>query len=279
MKPPRLAYERPATLRDAIDSLRDPTRHAMAIAGGQSLIPLLNLRMASPDAVIDIRALPELNAVREEADSVFIGAATTHSAMEDGEVIDPARGLMRFVAQGIAYRAIRHRGTLGGSVALADPAADWPGCLVALGASAMIAGPDGTRVEPVSQLIRDTYTTSLVSGELIVGFEVPKLSDTGRWGHAKVARKSGAYAESIAIVVRDQARAVCSVVLTGADSRPKLMRNTISYLLETKSESSPDLRSAVQRDLRGSMSDTDPYRTRCHIATVMRAIIQAEQRP
>ncbi|MCZ2414904.1 MAG: FAD binding domain-containing protein [Burkholderiales bacterium] len=279
MKPPRFTYERPATLQEAIGSLRDPARNAAAIAGGQTLITLLNLRLASPDALVDIRAIPELNAVREEADSVFIGAATTHSALEDGEVADPARGLMRLVAQGIAYRAIRHRGTLGGSVALADPAADWPGCLVALGASAVIAGPAGTRVERVSGLIRDTYTTSLGSGELIVGFEVPRLSDSGRWGHAKAARKSGAYAESIAVVVRDQARAVCSVVLTGADSRPKPMQNTASYVLGTKSVSLPDLQAAVQRDLHGSMSDADPYRTRCHIATVTRAVLQAEHRP
>lgn len=279
MKPPRFTYERPATLQEAIGSLQDPARNAAAIAGGQTLITLLNLRLASPDALIDIRAIPELNAVREEADSVFIGAATTHSALEDGEVADPARGLMRLVAQGIAYRAIRHRGTLGGSVALADPAADWPGCLVALGASAVIAGPAGTRVERVSELIRDTYTTSLGSGELIVGFEVPRLSDSGRWGHAKVARKSGAYAESIAVAVRDQARAVCSVVLTGADSRPKPMQNTASYVLGTKSVSLPDLRAAIQRDLHGSMSNADPYRTRCHIATVTRAVLQAEHRP
>lgn len=279
MKPPRFTYERPATLQAAIGSLQDPTRNAVAIAGGQTLITLLNLRLASPDALIDIRVIPELNAVREEGDSVFIGAATTHSALEDGEVADPARGLMRLVAQGIAYRAIRHRGTLGGSVALADPAADWPGCLVALGASAVIAGPAGTRVERVSELIRDTYTTSLGSGELIVGFEVPRLSDSGRWGHAKVARKSGAYAESIAVVVRDQARTVCSVVLTGADSRPKSMQNTASYVLGAKSVSLPDLRAAIQRDLHGSMSDADPYRTRCHIATVTRAILQAEHRP
>lgn len=209
----------------------------------------------------------------------LIGAATTHSALEDGAVPDPGRGLMRLVAQGIAYRAIRHRGTLGGSVALADPAADWPGCLVALGANALVAGPAGTRTEPVSELIRDTYTTSLGSGELIVGFEIPRLGDSGRWGHAKVARKSGAYAESIAVVVRDRARAACSVVLTGADPCPKPMRNTAAYVLEARSVSLPDLRAAIQRDLDGSMSDADPYRTRCHIATVTRAVLQAGQHP
>lgn len=279
MKPAHFAYERPATLREAIDSLKDPTRNAIAIAGGQTLIPLLNLRLSSPDALVDIRAIPELNVVRQEGDSIFIGAATTHSALEDGEVVDPARGLMKFVAQGIAYRAIRHRGTLGGSVALADPAADWPGCLVALGATAVIAGPAGTREEYVSTLIRDTYTTSLVNGELIVGFKVPRLSESSRWGHSKVARKSGAYAESIAVVVRDQARAVCSVVLTGTDPRPRSMHSTASYLHGAKSVSLPDLRAAIQRDLDVSTLDADPYRTRCHIATVTRAVLQAEHHP
>src|SRR5690606_17596567 len=117
-KPAAFSYERAASLASALALLNGSDRFAQALAGGQSLIALLNLRLAAPELLVDLRGIPELNVAEETPSAVFLGAATTHSAIEDGKVPDPSRGLMKVVASGIAYRAIRNRGTIGGSVAL-----------------------------------------------------------------------------------------------------------------------------------------------------------------
>ena len=113
---------------------------AKVLAGGQTLGPMLNLRLAQPALLVDITRIPELAAVSEDADAVTIGATVTHAAIEDGRVPDPTGGFLARVARGIAYRAVRTRGTIGGSLAHADPAADWLSCLAALGAEVVIAG-------------------------------------------------------------------------------------------------------------------------------------------
>src|SRR5262249_60008773 len=112
-------------------------------AGGQSLMAMMNLRLATPGLLIDIARLPELVAVADDADAVTLGACVTHAQIEDGRIADPSRGLMPRVAATLAYRAIRNRGTIGGSLALSDPAAEWPAVLTALDAEIMISGPSG----------------------------------------------------------------------------------------------------------------------------------------
>ncbi|HZT50334.1 MAG TPA: FAD binding domain-containing protein, partial [Stellaceae bacterium] len=145
MKAPAFDYARPASLGEAIAMLAGAGGEALLMAGGQSLVAMLNLRVASPALVIDIARLPELQGGSEDADGVTLGAAVTHAAIEDGAVPDPSRGLMRRAAEGLAYRAVRNRGTIGGSLALADPAAEWPAVLAALDATAEVQGPAGAR--------------------------------------------------------------------------------------------------------------------------------------
>ena len=117
---------------------------------------MLNLRVALPDLLVDLGALQELKEVAATPDTIRIGALTTHAAIEDGKLPDGFSGLMQKVASEISYRAVRNHGTIGGSVALADPAADWPGCLMALGAQVRISGLKGARTEPVSDLRQRT---------------------------------------------------------------------------------------------------------------------------
>ena len=126
-------------------------------------IPMLNLRAAQVDLLVDLSRLDELKAVSETPRALQIGALTTHAAIEDGKIPDRFDGLMRRVAGTISYRAVRNHGTIGGSVALADPAADWPGCLIALGATVRIAGRNGTRQQPVADFVQGLYSTSLAS--------------------------------------------------------------------------------------------------------------------
>ena len=154
MKAAPFDYVRPATLDAACAALAEDGVATAAIAGGQSLLPMLSLRVAIVDQLVDIGRLEELKEVTLTPDVLRIGALITHAAIEDGNIPDVTNGLMRRVAGGISYRAIRHHGTIGGSVALADPAADWPGCLMALGAMVRIAGLCGERSEPVADFIK-----------------------------------------------------------------------------------------------------------------------------
>jgi carbon-monoxide dehydrogenase medium subunit len=265
MKPSAFDYVRPATLREALD-----IRDAMPIAGGQSLLPLLALRMNAPELVLDISRLPELRRVEDKGAYVLIGAAITHAEIEDGIVPDPGRGLMRRIAAHIAYRAIRNQGTIGGSVAMADPAADWPLALMALNATAVIAGASGERREAVSEFIQDVYTTSLAAGEIVVAFEIPRFDAGARSGVFKVARKSGAFAMSQAIAVVKDGGADDRVYLSGADNRAIRLAET-SALIGTETSESV-LRASIAHDLAATPASSDAYALRLHTAVALRAI-------
>jgi carbon-monoxide dehydrogenase medium subunit len=201
VKAPSFQYVAAKTIADASAALATHGAATAAIAGGQSLLPMLNLRVALPDLVVGLGGLDELKEVSVSQGSVRIGALTTHAEIEDGLFAEAFGGLLQRVASKISYRAIRHHGTIGGSVALADPAADWPGCLMALGATVRISGLKGPRSEPVESFVQGQYQTSLAPDEIIVGFDVPRPAGPLRWGVFKVARKSGAFANSMAFAV------------------------------------------------------------------------------
>src|SRR3954464_1451453 len=135
MKPASFSYARPATLSDAVHNLQSLTDQSRVIAGGQSLGPMLNLRLAQPKHLVDISRLEGLRKATIEGNLLAIGACTTHAEIEDGKIPDVTLGLMPFIARSIAYRAVRNRGTIGGSLAHADPAADWLTTAIAIDAS------------------------------------------------------------------------------------------------------------------------------------------------
>ena len=274
MKAAPFDYVRPRNVAEASAALAQHGINAAAIAGGQSLLPMLNLRVATLDLLVDIGRLEELKAVSETAAGLEIGALTTHAAIEDGEIPDLFNGFMRRVAGQISYRAVRNHGTIGGSVALADPAADWPGCLTALGAQVRIAGRNGIRMEPVTDFIVDAYTTTLAAGEIVLGFHVPRPREKLRWGFAKVARKSGAFAESIAYVVARGRNGPVRVVLAAAASRPILLTG-VAERLQAGTGTEEVLRQLVVEELALRLPDADGYQTRLHTATILRAIREA----
>ncbi len=271
MKAAPFEYLRPASVAEASAALGRNGMTTAAIAGGQSLLPMLNLRVAFIDLLVDISRLDELRAVTETPSGLQIGALTTHAAIEDGKVPDLFGGLLRRVAGQISYRAVRNHGTIGGSVALADPAADWPGCLMALGASVRIAGPSGARSELVSDFVQGSYSTSLAAGEIILGFELPRPGASLRWGFAKVVRKSGAFASSIAFVVTPGRSAPVSVVLAAAAARAQACPETAQHL-QRGTATDEALRQAIARDLAVHVPDADAYQQRLHTATILRAI-------
>jgi len=273
MKASPFDYVRPQSLAEASAALAQEGMTTAAIAGGQSLLPMLNLRVVYVDLLVDIGRLEELRSVAATASGLHIGALTTHAAIEDGKIPDLFNGLLRRVAGQISYRAVRNHGTIGGSVALADPAADWPGCLMALGAEVRIGGPDGERREPISSFLRDAYTTSLTAGDVILGFDLPHPAASLRWGFAKVARKSGAFASSIALVAARGINGPASVVLGAAGSRPLLLASAARHVA-VEQNSDAALRSSILADLKTQLPDADPYQLRLHTSTVIRAAIQ-----
>jgi carbon-monoxide dehydrogenase medium subunit len=229
MKPARFDYEMPRALGDALKLLSQAGGEGKVIAGGQSLGPMLNLRLAQPALLVDVRALPELAEVRDERDGTFLGACTTHAAIEDGRVSDPTGGLLRKVARGIAYRAVRNRGTLGGSLAHADPAADWVSAMALLDAGIVLRSAAGERTVPASRFVSGIMSTAMRPDEILVGVRVPKLSTAARWSYWKFCRKSGEFAEAIGGFVVDPERGWSRGVMGATGGAPVVVEDARSF--------------------------------------------------
>jgi carbon-monoxide dehydrogenase medium subunit len=220
MKPVAFDYERPTTLSDAAMLLGQANGFSKVLAGGQSLGPMLNLRLAQPDLLVDITSIAEMTAVGEAQDDVEIGACVTHADIEDGRVPDHFAGLLRHVAGRIAYRAVRNRGTIGGSLAHADPAADWLSALSLLGADAIVWTRQGSRPVAVAELAVSSFTTVLKAHELIRSIRVPKLSAGARWGFYKFSQKAGEFAHAMGGVLHDPARGSFRAVIGAIETAP-----------------------------------------------------------
>ncbi|MBX9828626.1 MAG: FAD binding domain-containing protein [Xanthobacteraceae bacterium] len=271
MKPAPFDYVRPTSVAEASVALGRRGATTAAIAGGQSLLPMLALRVALPDLLVDISRLDDLKIVTRTPDSLWLGALTTHAAIEDGNVPDIFNGLMRRVAGQISYRAVRNHGTVGGSVALADPAADWPACLLALDASLRVVGRSGVRVQRIDEFLQGAFETTLTTGDIIMGFDIPAPPKAFRWGFAKVARKSGAFAQSIAIVTQAGKDGPATAVLGGAGARPHALTTT-AKLLRLPAGTEEQLRAAIVSDLVTLFPDLDAYQSRMHTANILRAV-------
>lgn len=192
MKAPAFAYAKPASLSEALELLRQPG--AKALAGGQSLIPSLNMRLSSPELLVDITGLPGLSAITFQGNSIKIGALTTHAQIEKSEAIRKHAPLLAQAAPHIAHAAIRNRGTIGGSLALADPAAEYPACAVALGATLIVSGRGGERKVAAEKFFKGLFETDLKSGELLVAVEFPAGTKADRSVFLELTRRHGDYA-------------------------------------------------------------------------------------
>ena len=176
MKSAAFDYVRPTSLAEAVGILAGTDRDAQVMAGGQSLVAMMNLRVASPELIVDIERLDELRAVSDDGGTIWLGACVTHAAIEDALVPDPSRGLMPSVAANLAYRAVRTRGTIGGSLALSDPAADWLTVMAALDAQVVLRGPPGPRSVSATDFTTGIYETVRGRDEIIEGVRIRKLA-------------------------------------------------------------------------------------------------------
>jgi aerobic carbon-monoxide dehydrogenase medium subunit len=223
MKPAPFELACPANLAEAAAAVARHDGGARLLAGGQSLGPMLNLRLVRPAMLVAIAHLPELGAVAEDVDAVTIGAAVTHSAIADGRTPDIAGGILARIAEGIAYRAVRNLGTIGGSLCHADPAADWLCTLTALGANVLTWREGGGRAIPLAQFVVGAFRTALAPGEIAQAVRVPRPSAQARWGYYKACRKPGEFAHAMAAVLDDPAHGVCRAVIGAVGGPPVVL--------------------------------------------------------
>jgi carbon-monoxide dehydrogenase medium subunit len=184
---------------------------------------MLNLRLAQVERLVDVSRLDALRAFSLHDDHLRIGAAVTHARIEDGELPDATRGLLPFVAGGIAYRAVRNRGTIGGSLAHADPAADWVSTMRLLDAMLVLAGPAGERHVGAGEFFVGPFTTVLAADEIVVAVDVPRFSASARWSYRKTCRKPGDFADAIAAVWHDPDHGVARAVIGACDAMPHVV--------------------------------------------------------
>jgi carbon-monoxide dehydrogenase medium subunit len=220
MKPAPFSYERPRDLDAALSMLAASNGSAKIIAGGQSLGPMLNLRLLQPELIVDISGLAELKQAELRGGELVLGALVTHADIEDERTPDVTRGAMRGVAANIAYRAVRNRGTIGGSLSHADPAADWISALAALGARVTLRSLAGARTMAVEAFVVGALESALHAGEIVEAVHVPARAVSAHWGYAKSCRKTGEFAHAIGAVLVDPAAATARVVIGAIDTVP-----------------------------------------------------------
>ena len=223
MKPFPVDYARPKDLREVGMLLARGGEGARVLAGGQSLGPMLNFRLARPSLLVAIHHLPELCAVEETADTVTLGACVTQSQIADGRTPDIGGRIFAGIAEGIAYRAVRNRGTIGGSLAHADPAADWLCALTALGATVLTWRAGGGRAIPLRVFVPAAFRTALEPGELVQAVRIPRPSGGARWGYYKACRKPGEFAFAMAAVLVDAARGVRRAAIGAVGGPPVVL--------------------------------------------------------
>jgi carbon-monoxide dehydrogenase medium subunit len=199
---------------------------------------------------------------------LVIGACVTHARLEDYRSSDPTQAMLASIAGGIAYRAVRNRGTIGGSLAHADPSADWMPCAVALGAEVVLASKSGRRVLGLGEFIVGAFETALEPGEVLVEIYVPRLSSQARWGYYKFCRKAGEFAHASAAVLIDPLRGVCRCVI-GATSECPVVIDDPRFIEDSRRDQrvSEVLSSGALRD--------DPFAVHIHAAVLRRAIARA----
>ncbi|MBC7585728.1 MAG: FAD binding domain-containing protein [Tardiphaga sp.] len=219
MKPAPFDYERPRDLSAALAAMASDGV-VKIIAGGQSLGPMLNLRLVAPDLLVDIAGLEELKQVESVGDGLVIGACVTHADIEDGRIPDVTRGAMQRVASAIAYRAVRNRGTIGGSLSHADPSADWVSALSALGATLTLQSARGVRNVAMKDFVVGALETVLMPSEMIASVRVPAMAASARWAYVKACRKTGEFAHAIGAVLIDPAAATARIVIGAVEAAP-----------------------------------------------------------
>lgn len=275
MKSAPFDYARPASLEEAIKLAAREDVAVKLLAGGQSLGPMLNLRLAQPQLLVDITGIAELRRIEEDASCITVGACVTHADFEDGRVPDVTGGALARVARGIAYRAVRNRGTIGGSIAHADPSADWITSLAAMGAEVQLRGPTGTRRMGIAEFITGVFEVALQPGELLEAVRIPRLSSSARWGYYKYCRKTGELALAAGAVLHDPERRLWRAVIGATESRPVVFGDAATLFGGDTSMSPTRFDAAAADTSLAAAGMTDAVDRQMHVVALRRAVERA----
>jgi len=258
MKAPSFAYAKPRSLGEAFDLVERPG--ARILAGGQSLIPSLNMRLSAPQLLVDIGALEQLRGISLQPGGLRIGALVTHAEIEASPEVRKHAPLLADAAPHVAHPAIRNRGTLGGSLALADPAAEYPACALALNATMVLQGRKSERKVPAAGFFKGLFETDIRQGEILVAAEFPRVD---RSVFLELARRHGDYAIVGLAGVADASGK--RIAFFGIDAKPVLATHA------AKAKSVEEAKALLAKDLHPTGDLYNSPATKLHLAGVLLA--------
>jgi CO/xanthine dehydrogenase FAD-binding subunit len=224
MKPAPFMYAAPSTLAEAVALLGTYGDRAKLLAGGQSLVPMMNFRLARPEYIIDLNRVSGLDALAEQHDTLIIGAMARQRSVERADLVRQRYPLLWEAVQYIGHTAIRNRGTVGGSIAHADPAAELPAVLLAYGGSVKVQGPQGVRELPAAELFLTYFTTALAADEILTEVRLPRWPQGTGWCFLEESRRHGDFAmvgvAGLITLDTDQRCTRVAIALTGVGGTP-----------------------------------------------------------
>lgn len=273
MKAPDFHYENPQTIAQALALISDDTRLCQPLAGGQSLMPMMNLRMARPDVLVDLNHIAELDFIEQTDSDLQIGAMVRYTTLMHSELIRKNVPLLSLALPHIAHQAVRNRGTIGGSTALADPAAEMPALLKTLNSTVVVVSMQGKREIPCDEFFQGIYETALGEHELIHSIKIPKAGADARFGFYELARRHGDYAMAgVAISAQSiDPYQKLKIVFFGVADHP-LRAEAAEQLLEGCDSSDNSALLQAQQSLPGDQMLGDSamsVETRCQLARVV----------
>jgi len=285
MIPASFAYHRPQSLQEAIGLLAEHGENVRVVAGGHSLIPMMKLRLAKPEHLVDLQDLTELRGMSSEPGTLVIGAMTTQYQLIGSELVAAKCPILRETSLQIADPQVRYCGTVGGNLANGDPGNDMPAVMLALDAIYRVRGPSGERDIPARDFYKGIYSTALADSEILTSLRIPLPAEGHGWAYEKQKRKIGDYATAAAAVVLAVSGVACTsaaIALTNLADTPLLAQRAGEALVGTNVDEAAIAEAArrAQQIANPSADGRGPVDFRIHVAGVMvrRAIAQAKQR-
>jgi carbon-monoxide dehydrogenase medium subunit len=274
MIPGPFNYHRPATLADAVKLLSTLGNEARPLAGGHSLVPMMKLRLATPEHLIDLHGIDGLKGIRRDGTTIVIGAMTTQHELLASADIAKSLPILHEAAHLIADPQVRYRGTIGGNVANGDPGNDMPALMMTLGASYRLEGTGGAREVAASEFYQGAYFTALEPGEILTAISVPVPADGHGYAYEKLKRKVGDYATAAAAVVLTMAGgkvASCAIGLTNLHETPLLATDAAKAAIGTNLDAATLKRvaAAAEAIMSPAADARGPVEYRKHVGGIM----------
>ncbi len=272
MIPAKFEYVRAGSAAEAISLIGEHGDEAKFLAGGHSLLPLMKLRLAQPTVLVDIGRVTDLSYIRDGGDHVAIGALTRHMDVETSDLLKAEVPLLAHAASHVGDPQVRHRGTIGGSLAHADPASDLPATTLALGATYVAQGPNGTREIPASEFYHGFLTSALAADEMLTEIRVPKMNGAG-WSFQKFNRRAQDWA--IVGVAAWRRNGDSGVALVNMGSVPVLASSVSTALSGGASVAEAAEQAAAEAEPQADLNASVEYRTHLAKVLVKRALTEA----